>query len=220
MVTILDTTLREGELQPGVYFSRESRTKIAEALAKVGTPRIELPLVYTQRGGKIEDIKDTVTAIQENYGKTAILQFRAYKPDVELSQGYDAKGCALYMAPTNLHRIGKLHGLNQQRVIDIFIETLELAKYNRRMSMGDRIALQIKRAKEKRILEQKVTRCSPAFIKMYMCCSRYLHRLSAIEFLQLIVKAGFFPCIAYVSFLFNEEVFQLPGLTTCSYGYL
>jgi len=128
MVTILDTTLREGELQPGVYFSRESRTQIAEALAKVGTPRIELPLVYPQRGGKIEDIKAAVSAIQKNYGKTAILQFRAYKPDVELSQGYDAKGCALYMAATSLHRMGKFHGLKQQGVVDTFVETLELAK--------------------------------------------------------------------------------------------
>lgn len=128
MIKILDSTLREGELLPGLYFSRKSRIRIAEALAEVGTSRIELPLVYPQRRGKTEDIKSVVSTVQESYGKTAVLQFRAYKPDVELSQGYDAKGCALFMAPTYLHRIGKLHGLKRQQVIDIFVETLELAR--------------------------------------------------------------------------------------------
>jgi 2-isopropylmalate synthase len=128
MVTILDTTLREGELHPGVYFTRESRIRIAEALAQVGTPRIELPLIYPQRGGRIEDVKAAIEVIQESYGKTAIIQCRAYIPDVELLQGYEAKGCALYMAPTTLHRRGKLHGIEQQKVIDTFVEALELAK--------------------------------------------------------------------------------------------
>ena len=128
MVTVLDSTLREGELQPGIYFNKESRTRIAEALAEIGTARIEFPLVYPQRGGKIEDVKTAVTIVQENYGKTAVLQYRAYRPDVELSQAYDAKGCALFMAPTSLHRRGKLHGLEQEKVIDTFVETLELAK--------------------------------------------------------------------------------------------
>ncbi len=128
MVIILDTTLREGELHPGVYFNKESRVRIAEALAEVGTPRIEFPLVYPQRGGNLEDVRAAVATVQENYGKTAVLQYRAYRPDVELSQAYDAKGCALFMAPTSLHRKGKFHGLEQEKVIDIFVETLELAK--------------------------------------------------------------------------------------------
>jgi len=128
MVTILDTTLREGELQPGVYFNKESRSRIAEALAEIGTPRIEFPLVYPQRGGKIEDVKTAVTTVQESYGRTAVLQYRAYRPDVELSQAYGAKGCALFMAPTSLHRKGKLHGLEQEKMIATFVETLELAK--------------------------------------------------------------------------------------------
>jgi isopropylmalate/homocitrate/citramalate synthase len=34
-----------GVLQPGVYFTKESRVRVAEALAEVGTPRIEFPIV-------------------------------------------------------------------------------------------------------------------------------------------------------------------------------
>ena len=128
MVTILDTTLREGELQPGVYFTKESRIRIAEALAEIGTPRIEFPIIYPNRGGKIEDVKAAVERVQENYSKTAVLQFRAYRPDLELAQSYDAKGVALFMAPTSLHRKGRFRGMEQQKVIDTFAETLELAK--------------------------------------------------------------------------------------------
>lgn len=128
MVTILDTTLREGELQPGVYFTKESRIKIAEALAEIGTPRIEFPLVYPNRGGKIDDVKAAVDRVQKNFSKMAVLQFRAYKPDVELAQSYDADGVALYMAPTSLHRQGKFKGMEQDKVIESFAETLELAR--------------------------------------------------------------------------------------------
>jgi len=128
MVTILDTTLREGELQPGVYFTKESRLRVAEALAEVGTPRIEFPIVYPNRGGRVEDIKEAMQRVQESYSKTAVLQFRAYRPDVELAQDYDAQGCALYMAPTSIHRKGKFRGMEQQKVIDTFVENLQLAK--------------------------------------------------------------------------------------------
>ena len=124
MVTILDTTLREGELQPGVYFTKEDRLRIAEALAEVGTPRIEFPILYPNRGGRVEDVKAAVERVQENYSKTAVLQFRAYRPDLELAQSYEAKGVALYMAPTSLHRKGRFHGMEQEKVVDTFVETL------------------------------------------------------------------------------------------------
>jgi 2-isopropylmalate synthase len=128
MVTILDTTLREGELQPGVYFTKESRVRVAEALAEVGTPRIEFPIVYPKRGGRVEDVKAAVQRVQESYSRTAVLQFRAYREDLELAQNYDARGVALFMAPTSIHRRGKFHGMEEQKVIDTFVETLELAK--------------------------------------------------------------------------------------------
>ncbi len=128
MVKILDPTLREGILQPGLYFNKNNNVTIASALAEVGTPRIEFPLVYTRRGGKVEDVKDAVDAVQNNYDKTAVLQFRAYMPDLEQSQVYGARGCALFLAPTAIQRRDKLSGMKQQKVIETFIETLTRAK--------------------------------------------------------------------------------------------
>lgn len=129
MVIILDSTLREGELQPGVYYTSDTRVKIARALADIGTQRIEFPIIYTSRGGKIEDVKTAVDEIQGCYTNvTAILHMRALKADVELARVYDAKGCAIYMAPTALHRKGKFHGIEQQKVIENFVNVLELIK--------------------------------------------------------------------------------------------
>ncbi len=129
MVVILDTTLREGELQPGVYYTREARITIGRALAEVGTPRIEFPLVYPSRGGKMEDVKDAVSTIQENFTNSiAVLHARVVREDIELANSYEAEGCAVYMAATGLHRREKFHGMEQQKVIERFVSALELLK--------------------------------------------------------------------------------------------
>jgi isopropylmalate/homocitrate/citramalate synthase len=129
MVIILDSTLREGELQPGVYYTRDTRVQIANALAAVGTQRIEFPIIYTERGEKIKDVKTAIDEVQECYPNvTAVLHMRALKEDVERARIYDAKGCAIYMAPTSLHRRGKFHGIEQQKVIENFVTVLELIK--------------------------------------------------------------------------------------------
>ena len=129
MVVILDTTLREGELQPGVYFTRESRIALGRALAEVGTPRIEFPIVYPSRGGRIEDVKDAVTEIEQNYtASIAVLHARVLKEDIELANSYDSTGCAIYMAPTGLHRREKFHGMKRQKIIERFVSALEFMK--------------------------------------------------------------------------------------------
>ncbi|MDQ1279922.1 MAG: Pyruvate carboxyltransferase protein [Thermoproteota archaeon] len=129
MVAILDSTFREGELQPGIYYSKEARVKVGRALAEVGTPRIEFPIMYPSRGGKIEDIKAAVDDIQGCFSNSiAVLHVRVLKEDVELARVYDAKGCCAYMAPTGLHRKGKFHGMEQQKVIDNFVSVLDLMK--------------------------------------------------------------------------------------------
>ena len=99
MVAILDSTLREGELHPNIYFTKEMRIKVGRDLAEIGTKRIELPLVYPSRGGKIEDVKPAIDEIQGCYSNSiAVIHIRAFKENVELARAYDAKGHAAYMA--------------------------------------------------------------------------------------------------------------------------
>jgi 2-isopropylmalate synthase len=97
MVTILDTTLREGELHPGILYTQDKRVAIAEALADIGVSRIEFPLVYPQRGGRIPDINEAIDLVQ-SIGATAILQFRAYRPDLELATKFNARGAGVFLA--------------------------------------------------------------------------------------------------------------------------
>jgi isopropylmalate/homocitrate/citramalate synthase len=133
MVVILDTTLREGELQPGVYFTRESRIALGRALAEVGTPRIEFPIVYPSRGGRMEEVKDAVTEIEQNYAKSiAVLHARVLQEDVELANSYDSTGCAIYMAPTGLHRREKFHGMEQDVLASRMLHDLRYLKRNPR----------------------------------------------------------------------------------------
>jgi isopropylmalate/homocitrate/citramalate synthase len=129
MTVVLDTTLREGELQPGVYYTREARLAIGQALAEVGTPRIEFPIVYPSRGGRLEEVKDAITMIQQNYTKSIpVIHARAYRQDVELANSYDAAGCAIFMAATGLHRKDKLHGIGKDEIIERFVSNLEFMK--------------------------------------------------------------------------------------------
>lgn len=129
MVTILDSTFREGELHPGVYFTRNARVVIGRGLAEIGTKRIEFPIVYPGRGGSIEDVKSATNEIQQCYGDvTVILQIRAYRDDIEIARKYDVEGCAIYQAPTEMHRRDKFRGLEQEKLIENFVSMLDLLR--------------------------------------------------------------------------------------------
>ena len=129
MVVILDTTLREGELQPGVYFNCKSRKAIGLALAEIGTRRIEFPIAYPSRGGKVEDIRNAIEEIKKSSNDLqAILQCRACKDDVKNASQYGADGCAVYLGVTQKHRRGKLRGLDRGKAIEQLYESIELLK--------------------------------------------------------------------------------------------
>jgi len=59
-VTILDTTLREGEDTPGVVYALEQKVKIAKALEEIGVPEIDCGFVSLSR-----DHYDAAKAIKE-----------------------------------------------------------------------------------------------------------------------------------------------------------
>ena len=99
MVTVLDTTLREGELQPGVYFNCKSRKEIGRALAEIGTRRIEFPIAYSPRGGRIEDIRYAIEEVKKSSNDLqTILQCRACDDDVKNASQYGADGCAVFLS--------------------------------------------------------------------------------------------------------------------------
>jgi len=77
----------------------------------------------------MEDVKDAVSEIQQNYTNSiAVLHARALKEDIEMANSYEAEGCCIYMAPTGLHRKEKFHGMEQQKAIENFVKALEFMK--------------------------------------------------------------------------------------------
>lgn len=129
MVIVLDTTLREGELQPGIYFNCKTRRDIGLALAEIGTRRIEFPMAYSSRGGRVEDIRDAIEEVNKSSNDVqAVLQCRACEDDVRNASQYGADGCAVYLGVTQKHRKIKLHGLDRGKAIEQLSESIELLK--------------------------------------------------------------------------------------------
>ena len=81
MVSILDTTLREGEQTPGVYFSEHVKLAIAHQLNKVGVKFIEAghPFVGTE-------IYDAVKHLaQQPFESLVGAHSRSLRKDVDLA---------------------------------------------------------------------------------------------------------------------------------------
>jgi len=131
--------LREGELHPGVLYTQDKRLAIAEALADIGVSRIEFPLVYPQRGGRIPDINDAIDLVQ-NIGATAILQFRAYRPDLELATKFNARGAGVFLAISEEQK-AKIGNMTDNECLERLSESLLFLKdlYNNSQQTTARI---------------------------------------------------------------------------------
>ena len=126
---ILDTTLREGELNSGVYFTTNKIETIGSSLAKLGTPRIEVSVVYPQRGGNIKEIKKALDNIQGSYPKSMfIVQCRALQQDIEIAQQMETTGCGVYIAISKIHRMNKLGGISVEDTISRLSDAISSLK--------------------------------------------------------------------------------------------
>ena len=131
MVNILDTTLREGELNSSVYYTAQMLENIGMALAQLGTPRIEFSVVYPQRGGDIKNLKRIIENIQGSYKNvTTIIQCRALEADIEIAKKIGATGCGIYIAISEEHRKNKLKGMTIEQVTSQLSQSIDLLKDN------------------------------------------------------------------------------------------
>jgi len=111
LVQVLDTTLREGEQTPGVYFDRHIKLAIAGMLNDIGIDIIETghPAVTTE-------IFDSVRAIAHNGFKSIIgAHSRSIKSDVEL-----ALECGVNF-------LGVFYCVSDERLDTVFKKELDLA---------------------------------------------------------------------------------------------
>jgi isopropylmalate/homocitrate/citramalate synthase len=128
---ILDTTLREGEQAPGVYFKPEEKCRIAEMLLKVlgekGWIEVGQPYNPKYKAGVQAIVK---YFLDRGYGVKKLLgHCRALKEDVEVAHQCEVGGVVVFMAPTDKHLLAKFDGkITYEKALQIIAETIEFAR--------------------------------------------------------------------------------------------
>ena len=111
MLQILDTTLREGEQTPGVYFDRHIKLAIARMLNDIG-----IDIIETGHPAVTSEIYDSVNAIANSGFASAIgAHSRSIKSDVEL-----ALECSVDF-------LGIFYCVSDERLDTVFKKELEVA---------------------------------------------------------------------------------------------
>jgi isopropylmalate/homocitrate/citramalate synthase len=127
-VKIHDVTLREGEQQTGVVFTREDKVAIAKKLAEVGVDRIEagMPAVSKQDEEAVKEIVDL------NLGPDIFAFCRCMASDVEMAHKAGCKGATLEIAANPIFvekAYGKSMDWAKKAAIEATIAAKELGLY-------------------------------------------------------------------------------------------
>ena len=126
-LTILDTTLRDGEQSPGVTFSAEDKLAIAHQLARLGVDVIEAGFPYSSPGDFA-----AVTAIAEQVEGPIIAGLsRCFEEDVRSCAKALAKAkrarIHVFIGTSPIHREGQLR-MTQAEVYERSVSMTRLAK--------------------------------------------------------------------------------------------
>lgn len=121
-ISVLDTTLREGEQHPGVSFTNKQRIQIAWMLDYFGVDQIEISPVVSQ-----DHREATRTIIKQGLRADIVSHGRALKEDVDISIDCGAQWCAAYLGVSDVHLRDKLR-ISRQAALDRAVETVEYAK--------------------------------------------------------------------------------------------
>jgi len=122
-IKIHDITLRDGEQQAGIAYTREDKLRITKALAEAGVHRIEtgMPAVSKEDEAAIKEI------VQANFGPEIFAFSRCMAADVKLAKDCGVKGVVVEI-PSSEHIIKHAYGWELQKAIDLSIEATLLCK--------------------------------------------------------------------------------------------
>lgn len=122
-IKIHDITLRDGEQQAGIAYTRADKLRIAKALAETGVHRIEagMPAVSKEDEAAIKEI------VQANLGPQIFAFSRCMVADVKLAKECGVHGIVVEI-PSSEHIIKHAYGWELQKAVDLSIEATLLAK--------------------------------------------------------------------------------------------
>lgn len=121
-VQIHDVTLRDGEQQAGVIFTKEDKIRIAEALAELGVHRIEAGMPAVSKADE-EAIKEIV---KRNLGPKIFAFARCMVDDVKRAVDCGVSGVVMEI-PSSEHIIQYAYRWPLQKAIDLSIESTRYA---------------------------------------------------------------------------------------------
>ena len=124
-VTIVDTTLRDGEQTAGVVFANQEKIAIAEMLSDLGVDQLEVG-IPTMGGDEKAAIKEIV---KRNLKSSIMAWNRAVISDVEQSIGCGVDAVAISISVSDIHIEHKLR-TSREWVLEHMIKSVEFAKKN------------------------------------------------------------------------------------------
>lgn len=120
IITILDSTLREGEQHPGISFTTKQRIQIAWMLDSFGVDQIEISPVISG-----DHLLSTKTIIKQGLSADIVAHVRAIKSDVDIAISCGATWIATYLGISDVHLSAKLKITREEAKI----RALEVADY-------------------------------------------------------------------------------------------
>ncbi len=122
-----DVTLRDGEQQAGVIFSKDDKIRIAEALAEVGIHRIEAGMPVVSKSDEAA-IREIVKRLEGS--NTQVFSFaRCMADDVKRSLDTGVKGIVMEV-PSSTHIIERAYKWDLNKAIDTSVKATQFAKEN------------------------------------------------------------------------------------------
>jgi len=121
-IKVHDVTLRDGEQQTGVVFSKDDKIRIAEALAEAGVPRIEagMPVVSPSDAAAIKEI------VKRNLGPQIFAFSRCMVDDVKRAVDCGVSGVVMEV-PSSEHIIKYAYQWPLEKAIALSIESTAYA---------------------------------------------------------------------------------------------
>jgi len=122
-VKIHDITLRDGEQQAGVIFTKDDKVRIAEKLAEIGVHRIEagMPAVSPPDEAAIKEI------VKRNLGPEIFCFTRCMVDDVKRAVDCGVKGIVIEI-PASAHLVEHAYRWPLEKAIDLSIQATAFAK--------------------------------------------------------------------------------------------
>ncbi len=122
-VKIHDITLRDGEQQAGIIFTKDDKIRIAEKLAELGVHRIEtgMPAVSPNDEAAIREI------VKRNLGPEIFCFTRCMENDVALAADCGVDGIVIEI-PASQHLIEQGYQWPMEKAVDLSIKATRFAK--------------------------------------------------------------------------------------------